>query len=58
MNNMFPCFYNKKNKIKPTNDICSLCYFYGICSKCKLTNNNFIQIKGYQSTNNLGTTFN
>ena len=47
MNNMLSCFSNKKNKIKPTNDICSLCYFYGICSKCKLTNNNFIQIKGY-----------
>ena len=42
---MFSCFYNKKNKIKPTNDICSMCYFYGVCYKCNLTNDNFIQIK-------------
>lgn len=31
---MFSCFSNKKNKIKPTNDVCSMCYFYGVCYKC------------------------
>lgn len=26
------------SKIQPTNDICSLCHFYGVCSNCDLRN--------------------